>query len=186
MEVFFEESPVLTRAVQRRTTAAGESFAEQIALLLLDPALHLATGLVDFFVKFGGAAREACHDEPRVVLVAEPLGFADHAVGATLGNPSRVTKLGSDPRGTAGEHGLLAGPDQGRRQFFPQQRVARQADHVIHAVRFAPREDHLPAEPAVAAEHDPRLRAATADRGDDFFQGRDRAVTGSYPLFSCL
>jgi hypothetical protein len=87
-----------------------------------------------------------------------------------------VTELGEHPRGAADEHGLLAGPDQGRGQLLQQPRVARQAEHVVHAVRFAPGEDRFPAEPAVGAEHDPRLRAAAAERRDDFFQGRDRAV----------
>ena len=61
-------------------------------------------------------------------------------------------------------------PQRALQPFTP-----RQAQHVAHAVGFTPCHDGLAAEPGINANHDPLLRPALANLGDDPFKLIDTA-----------
>jgi len=70
---------------------AGEAFAKQVELVLLDRVFHLAPDAVALFVeRNGGVCRRGPigDDETRVVLVAEILGLADDTPRARVPSAS--------------------------------------------------------------------------------------------------
>src|SRR5207344_1663157 len=58
-----------------------------------------------------------------------------------------------------------------------QAAIARQAKHVVDAVRLAPTHQLVVAEAAVSAENDAHARPAPADLGNDARHLLDRAIT---------
>ena len=62
---------------------------------------------------------------------------------------------------------LERGGDQLRLHRLLQPRVARQAEHVVHAIGLAPGHQGLAGEAGIAAQQDARPRPAAADAADD-------------------
>ena len=93
--------------------------------------------------------------------------MTDDAAWPAPGLVRLIGKILEQARRLAGHRAPPLGFPGLRRQYRLEARVGRQAEDIADAVGFAPGHHVLAAEARIAAQHDPHLRPAGADPGDD-------------------
>ena len=150
----------------RRRRAVGE----QVELAFLDAVFHLAAGAIEIFVEAAGVdlfPAQAGHHETRIGTVGQVLGLAHNPPRSAPGGLCLVGEIPEQPSRLAGGSAQpRCLPGLGR-QHRLQARVGRQAEQVSDTLGLAPRHQLLAAEARIAAQHDPHLRPAGPDAGDD-------------------
>ena len=158
----------------RRRRAVGE----QVELAFLDAVFHLAAGAIEIFVEAAGVdlfPAQAGHHETRIGTVGQVLGLAHNPPRSAPGGLCLVGEIPEQPSRLAGGSAQpRCLPGLGR-QHRLQARVGRQAEQVSDTLGLAPRHQLLAAEARIAAQHDPHLRPAGPDAGDDPGDLVDRA-----------
>jgi hypothetical protein len=171
-----EPKSQLIGAHRGRRRAVGE----QVELTLLNPVLHLAAGAVDRLIEMPRAnlgPLERGDDKARVGVAARPFGLADHAAVAAPAVQRAPGEVAEAARRLA-RYGALSGRfGKLGLDFLDQPLVARQAEQVIHPVRFAPGHQRLTGEAGTRSQQNAHPRPALADLGDDARPRRRRQTS---------
>ena len=115
-------------------------------------------------------------DKARIGAVRRVLGLADDAPFPAPTVERAIPEVTEHPGGPARRHtqSLRLGSLVAERCF--QAGIARQAEHIIDAVRLAPPHQRIIGEAAVAAQNDAHPSPLPADPGDDACHLLDRAI----------
>jgi hypothetical protein len=160
--------------------AGGDAFASRFLLDHLQ--LHLAVRAVELFVQLlrrPGVGPKGSHPVARIFLAFDLLGLGHHPAPPAPGLSCALEELGERPRRFPRPPMFLFGLLHGPPDDPPQSRVAREAQHVVHAVLFTPGQQLLTAEARVPAQNDSHLGPAPANLRDDprdFLAGSAAAV----------
>ena len=104
-------------------------------------------------------------DESRIGLALGPLGLGDDATPATVDRAA--LEVLEAVRRLAARLGRCPSSDELLLNHGSQALVARQPEHIIHAVLFAPRHQGLARKAAIAPQQDPYMGPAIADLPHD-------------------
>src|SRR6202020_2940374 len=162
------------------------AIGEQLELLA-NAVLGLAAGAVELLIEgtrvVGDAATpERGDDEARIGALERVLGLADDPARAAPAVDRAILEVAEHARRPArgGTETLRLGKLIDQRSL--QAAIARQAKHVVDAVRFTPTHQLVIAEAAVAAQDDAHARPAPAELGNGSCSAR--SVEGD--MAACL
>jgi len=144
--------------------------ANRSRLTFLDAVFHVAAGAVDLLVEkaaIGLGWLERGDDEARIGLALCPFRLADHAATARPAVERRIAEVLVTAGGLAGRGRLRLGLKEFGGDLRDKPRVARQAEHEVDPVLFAPGHQRLAGEPGVGAQQDARSRPARPYLRDD-------------------
>jgi len=117
-------------------------------------------------------------DEARIGLALRPFGLGHDPAPARPAVERRIAKVLVAASGLAGRGRFRLGLRQLNGDFVDEPRIARQAEHEVDPVVFAPGHQRLAGEPGIGAQKDARPRPARPDPGDDARDFLDRSGAG--------
>src|ERR1700728_2172228 len=129
---------------------------------------------VDYSGKRIGLAQRG-HDEARIGLALCPFRLADHPAPARPTVERGIAEVLVAAGGLAGRGGLRFGLKEFDRDLLDEPRIARQAEHEVHPVVFAPGHQRFAGEPGIGAQKNARPGPARPDLRDDPRDLLDRA-----------
>src|SRR5450759_2806365 len=129
---------------------------------------------IQIFVEGAGVIGEAaspaferCHDEAWIGAVQRVFAFAHDAPGPAPAFQRAIEEVAEDPRGLARAQTQALGGGGLSNKRRLQSCIARQAEHVIDAVRLAPTHQLVVGKSAVAAQDDAHAWPASPDLSHD-------------------